>query len=693
MNPSEKHTPKVSIIILNWNGKQDTDDCLISLKKLDYNNYNIIIIDNGSTDDSVAYLKAKYPQVTILENKVNLGFTGGNNVGIKEAIKNGTKYVILLNNDTVVDKNMITEMIKGYQFGENVGLVGPKVVYYSNDKKIWCAGGHYNKFLGKGKMYDHYTRKKKNLENITGVDWISFCVVMIKTEVFEKIGLLDNDFFFNSEDLDFCRRAVKNKFTCVYTPKAIVKHKISQDSGGLNSSFNIYYQVRNTLLFYKKNRSLLGFCVSLIYYLLLSIPYRMFTFLKEGNGKKIKYFGYGITDFLKGNYGKGILSEKIKTEQTQRLRIGINARYLQRKVSGIERYLQELIVNLSKIDCETEYYLFFNKHAPIPTLNLPPNFKIIISSFPANSQILRIIWDNLWLWYEIKKYNIDIFHGPAFFLPLLKPNKCKYVVTVHDITFIKFKEMFTWETYWYYNFFFNSTLRKADIVLCDSNSTKKDIMSYAPYFVETNINAIHLGVKKENIISKRETEIKKKYNLSFPFYLFVGTFSPRKNILRIIQAWQKRKDLKIKLILIGKKGWLFEEIFTYIKESNLENDILFLDYIPEEDLPYFYYLAEALLFPSLYEGFGLPILEAMAYGCPVITSNISSMPEIAGDAALFIDPLNINEITKAMETIVQDKKLREKLIKKGYERVTKFSWQKMAEKTREVYDNITNKRK
>ena len=188
-------------------------------------------------------------------------------------------------------------------------------------------------------------------------------------------------------------------------------------------------------------------------------------------------------------------------------------------------------------------------------------------------------------------------------------------------------------------------------------------------------------------------DLKKKYGIKGEYILFVGTLQPRKNIVRLIEAFSRvsRSSLipnTLSLIIVGKKGWLYEEILEAPKKFDVQGKVKFLDFVPDEDLPAFYKHAVCFVLPSLYEGFGLPILEAMKYGCPVITSNISSLPEAGGDAALYVDPLDVNDITKNLELIIKDSELRKKLIEKGYEQVKKFSWEKTAKETLKVLESI-----
>lgn len=692
--------PKVSIVLLNWNGKNDTIECLESLKKVQYPNWEIILVDNGSEDGSPEYFEKNYSNITLIKNKENLGFTGGNNVGIKKALEHGADYVLLLNNDTTVDEQLIQGCLKPFLENKNVGLVGPKVVNYNHPETVWCAGGSYNPILGRAVMYGTVS-KTTDFEKADVVDWISFCVVMIKREVFEKIGFLDDAFFSSYEDLDFCLRAKKVGYLCAYSPKVVVKHKIAQDWGGLDNPLYIYYQTRNALLCMKKNRSFFGFLLFFCIYIGVSIQKRSFRLFSINKTNHIQYIYIGLFDFLRKNYYKGVLSEKIrkriKNKEASPLTIGINARYLQRKLSGIERYIIELIFHLGEIDTQNKYLLFFNKDAPVPTLSTNKNFRSIISSFPTGHRLLRLFWEHLYLCYEIKKHHVSIFHGPAFFVPVFKPKHCKYVVTVHDITFVKYPAAFTWGTRLYYKLLFSRSLQLADAIITDSESTKKDIIQ--TYHIDpAKISVIYLGLSKpflEKQEKKRIKEIKERYALPEKYFLFTGVLSPRKNIETMLGAFHLLKKgnayQAYKLLIVGRRGWLYEGIFAKIAQLQLENEVSFIEYVPEEDLPTFYLLAKAYLFTSLYEGFGLPILEAMASRCPVITSNISSMPEVAGNAALLIDPTKKEEIVSAMKQVIENEKLRKEMQKKGLLQIKKFSWKKTAEETKKIYASLVNK--
>jgi glycosyltransferase involved in cell wall biosynthesis len=216
---------------------------------------------------------------------------------------------------------------------------------------------------------------------------------------------------------------------------------------------------------------------------------------------------------------------------------------------------------------------------------------------------------------------------------------------------------------------------------------------------ENKIVVTYPGIKFEIRNSKSETNskfkmqnskfLKTKYGIEGDYVLFVGTLQPRKNIARLIEAFSRIKD-NTQLVVVGKKGWLYEEILEAPKKFGVQDRVKFLDFVPDEDLPLFYQNALCFVLPSLYEGFGLPVLEAMKYGCPVITSNVSSLPEAGGDAALYFNPEDISDIAANLRLMITKPQLRKELIKKGFEQIKKFSWEKTARETLKTLMEVVN---
>ncbi len=290
----------------------------------------------------------------------------------------------------------------------------------------------------------------------------------------------------------------------------------------------------------------------------------------------------------------------------------------------------------------------------------------------------------------------DVFFSPTHYAPRFSP--IPTVVSVMDLSYLYFPEMFNksdllqlrnWTAY---------SVKQASKILTISNSSKDDIMK--EYKVEKDrVVVTHLGIKETVTLTPHiysMSQLKAKYDLTDNYILFVGTLQPRKNITRLIKAFAKvAKDEKLpkdlQLVIVGRKGWLYEEILDAPKELGIEEHVKFLENVEDDELPYFYKNALCFVLPSLYEGFGLPVLEAMKQGCPVITSNISSLPEAGGDAALYVDPEDIDDIAEKITQLVKSEKLRKELVEKGKAQVKKFSWEKTAKETLEVLKEVAEK--
>lgn len=673
--------PKVSIILLNWNGKKDTAECLESLEKLDYPNYDVIVIDNGSQDDSVVFLKQKFPWINLIAKKRNVGFAEGNNIGAKFAIEHGAEFLFILNNDTVVDKNVLKEMMLTAQKDDHIAIVTPKVYNYHKKNQLESAG--YVQSILKSKIYQTGYQEEDvgQYESEKEVNFVSGCAMIVKKNVVAEFGIFDPSFFIYCEDQDFCYSVLQKGYKLVYSPKAKIWHKVSISMGGYKNPISIYLFTRNRIKLVLKRATAVQKTIFFIYFFGYYAP--AFTIYSLLQGRKVVGAFYrAIFSYIFKNL------KRYEFEHYADLCVGINARYVQRRVTGIEKYILQCLSSLSKKDSKNKYVLFFSNNL-VPKLNLKANFSKFVTKFSTKSAFARIIWEQFWLSREIRQQGINLFHGTSFVLPLFKP--CRYLLTIYDLSYLYYPESYTFLNRLYYQLFLKHSIKMANRIIAISDAAKKEIVKEFNV-PEKKIDIIypafddHFGVMNKSVA---RDFLSKNYNLSEPFFLFVGSLIPRKNLVRIILAFDKIKDeSKHKLVVIGKKGWLYEEIFDTVKKLNLSSKVVFTNYVQESDLPYFYNAASSLVFASLHEGFGIPILEAMACGCPVITSNKSSMPEVAGDSAILVDPLNIGDIAAAMNKIIADKKLREELINKGLARIKQFSWDKSAEQLLNVYEKM-----
>lgn len=286
---------------------------------------------------------------------------------------------------------------------------------------------------------------------------------------------------------------------------------------------------------------------------------------------------------------------------------------------------------------------------------------------------------------KLNKYkNEAIFHSPSFVSsPFIK---CPTIMTIHDLNHLKFPEYYTKFHKHYYNYIVKSSALKAKKILTVSEFSKKEIVNWLNCESE-KVVVTYNGVDENFKVIKdngKLVNIREKYELPQKFVLYIGNLKPHKNISNLIKAI-KNINQEIILVINGKVNEILDKI---IEENHLEREIKFIGYVDDDDLPALYNLAELFVYPSLYEGFGLPPLEAMACGCPVITSNTSSLPEVVGDAGILVNPYDVDEIAKAIDLILSNENLRNELKEKGLEQAKNFSWRKTAEGTLKVYEDV-----
>ena len=390
---------------------------------------------------------------------------------------------------------------------------------------------------------------------------------------------------------------------------------------------------------------------------------------------------------------------------------------LEEKHTGVQEYLTGLLGQFLKLDNENEFILFCSGRKEIQ------NSKFKIQNYKAKVKIKYFQISNRALNLSLKfsgypyldklAGKTDIFFTPNINLAPVSKN-CRKVITFHDLSFERHPEFFSIKRRLWHKFINpKKQAQTSDSIIAVSESTKADLVEL--YGIQPEkIKIIYSGINNKNQKSKIKNQnnkleiknIQNKYKLPERFILYLGTIEPRKNIIGLIKAFEllKSKFLRnppsssskkswqalykvrngIKLVIAGSKGWLYKDVFKEAQKSKRAKDIIFTGFINQKDKQYLYKLSDLFVYPSFYEGFGFPPLEAMACGVPTITSNISSLPETVGDAAIMIDPYNVDEIAWAMEMALTDDALRKKLKEKGIKQAEKFSWEKCARETLEV---------
>jgi glycosyltransferase involved in cell wall biosynthesis len=371
------------------------------------------------------------------------------------------------------------------------------------------------------------------------------------------------------------------------------------------------------------------------------------------------------------------------------MKIGIDARTLNVK-GGTRTYAQNI---LDKIGHRDNIILYgIEKFKDYVCINSNGN-----QLHPIN----RLIWDFITLPNLLDKHDITLYHGLKGNIPIF--SKCKKIVTVHDTISFSYPEHSNKIDYVYWRYFIPYCIKKADHIIAVSKSTKNDLA----YFLKISPDKISViyeayDDKTYTIFNKKDCykRIKqfldnKSINVELndsKIILNVNTIQPRKNIVGIIKAFNQiaHKDNKSKLLICGKKGWKTQDICAEYNRSPFKDRILFLGFVPDQIVADLYNISHVFIYPSFYEGFGLPILEAQACGCPVIASNVSSMPEVAGDGAILVDPYSVEEMANAISEVISNEESRDSLTEKGLKNCNTYSWKKCAEETMKIYEEVYN---
>ena len=367
------------------------------------------------------------------------------------------------------------------------------------------------------------------------------------------------------------------------------------------------------------------------------------------------------------------------------MRVAIDTRKLHD--FGIGTYIRNLLRHLARLDRESEYIALCRPEDSDDIRALGQNFRPVPNRSPHYS------WqEQLSVPFAVLREKPDVFHAPHYVLPPLTPGR--RVVTIHDCIHLMFPEYLPYRLATVYaRKMMGSATRRADRILTVSESSKRDILRFFPIDPD-RITVIYNAIDERFRTAPPEdamSRVRERYQLEDPFVLYVGNVKPHKNVERLVDAFalvrQQRSD-ELKLLIIGDEISKFQTLRRAVHRHQLHRHVRFLGFVGEDMLSVLYRLAGVFVFPSLYEGFGLPPLEAMACGAPVITSNVSSLPEVVGDAALLVDPHSAQDIADAIVRVLSDPSLAAQLRARGLARAAAFSWERSVEKTLQIYKDV-----
>jgi glycosyltransferase involved in cell wall biosynthesis len=356
---------------------------------------------------------------------------------------------------------------------------------------------------------------------------------------------------------------------------------------------------------------------------------------------------------------------------------------------GIGTYVRNLVRHLARIDHETTYYLFCRQN-DVPRLrDLAANFVPVVDESGGYG-----LQEHVSIPWKLKRLKADLFHSPHYVLPLLCSTRS--IVTIHDCIHLLFPQYLpTSAAVHYAEFMMRSAIRRSSVVLTVSDASRADILRFFPEAdaerVQVVPNAIDPAILQDPGEEEKE-RVRERYQIRGRFVLYAGNIKPHKNLERLIQAYAALRRGggldDVKLILIGDEISRHGELRRAVETAGLRQDVRFFGFVPDETLACLYRMASVFAFPSLYEGFGLPPLEAMACGSPVVTSRLSSLPEVVGDAAVLVDPYSVEDIAKGLRRVLSDDALRADLVARGHRRAHHFSWEQSVERIHAAYMKV-----
>lgn len=372
------------------------------------------------------------------------------------------------------------------------------------------------------------------------------------------------------------------------------------------------------------------------------------------------------------------------------MHIAINAHLLAHTRSfrraGISHYVEQVLLQLGQIDRSNRYSVYTTRGLDRRALGLPDNFRVIPSRLPTINPRVRIPWEQLLAPMLLRRSGADLFHGVHSVVPVACP--VPSVVTVHDLAFIRFPQTFRAYNRTYLDLATRLSVRRAARVLVVSEHTRREViglLGVPPERVVVTPNAAREHFRPPDPAALEAFRARK--GLPERFVLYVGTLEPRKNLTTLLEAYAiVAQDQAAPLLVGGGKGWLYDAVFQRLEALGLRDRVRFVGYLDEEELPLWYAAATVFVFPSIYEGFGMPPLEAMACGTPVVASNTSSLPEVVGDAGLTVSPYDPAALAEAIRRVLDDADLRQELRERGLRQARAFSWRLTAERTLAAYE-------
>ena len=673
----------IAVITLNWNSAADTLRCLRAVALLRGEQAQVMVVDNGSEPTDLEQLRSGIARrglaVELVETGRNLGFGGGCNVGIRLALERGAEFVWLLNNDAVPHPDALQAMLRAMEGDAQIGAVGSVIYDLERPERVQTWGG------GRVWRWAGVVRHHRRPVAARRLDYLTAASILLRREALERTGLFDDDtFFMYWEDADLCFRLRAQGWKLAVAGDAVIWHQRSSSLGHANP-LKDYYVTTSSRRFLRRYAPRPRLAMT------LGALGRIARRLLRGRWRNVRAIGFALWD---RPYDRSSPTVVVAVSQGDGpLRVAVEATTLSGRLAGIGHYTVALCQQLVADGGATLTYFTARSWAREPPrqpgLRIPRPFqwrKRIplgreLQFFLQGRQLARL--ERLW--------RPDLILGPSFVLPRARAPS---VLVVHDLSHLRYPEVHPPARVAFLTRHLRPAMARAGAVLTDSRFTQAELLHYFPE-VAGRTHVVYPGISGRFALAPAaEVETALDGVLlgdDRRFFLFLSTLEPRKNLAGLLAAYAALPAAirgAHPLVLVGQMGWQ-ESNFAAVLTGMVERgEVRMLGYLRDELLPALYRRALALVYPSLYEGFGLPPIEAMATGCPVLVANVSSLPEVCGDAALYCDPLDVGSITAGMRRLAEDDALRARLAAAGPARAALYSWEDAATQVLEVMREV-----